>query len=144
MNFSITNPKQPQSGRPCPSVLPIRISWIETHPYASCTMSMQISYGKSTGKLTDLRTQRRCGLSHEDESWAMRTPVPRRGVPMLTEIDSCTWESPSIKQVSTSYGTYGTFRASARQTPAAPADCMDLSGNNTKFSTRTFTGKGPP
>jgi hypothetical protein len=51
-------------------------------------------------------------------------------------------ESPSIKQVSTSYGTYGTFMASARQTPAAPADCMDLSGNNTKFSARTFTGKG--
>lgn len=103
-------------------------------------MLMRTSYEKPTGKLTDLRTQRPCGLSHEDESWAVRIRVPRRGVPMLKEIDSCTWESPSIKQAGTSYRTYGTFMASARQTPAAPADCIDLSGNNTKFSTRTFKG----
>ena len=91
-------------------------------------MLVLTSYEKSTGKLTDLRTQRPCGLSHEDESWAMRTQAPRQGVPMLTEIDSCTWEAPSIKQVNTNYHTYGTFMASARQTPAAPADCIDLSG----------------
>ena len=53
-------------------------------------------------KLTGLRTRRRCGLSHGDESWAMRTPTLRQGVPRLTETDSCTWEFESVNQVSTS------------------------------------------
>ena len=142
MNFSLTQTNLKENPIRT-SVLPVRISWIETHPYASFIMLMRTSYETPAGKLTDLRTHR-CGLSHEDESWVMRTPAPRREVPMLTEIGSCTWEPPSIKHVITSCGTYGTFMASARQTPAAPADCMDLSENNTNFSNRKFTGKGPP
>ncbi len=57
---------------------------------------------EADGKLTGLRNQRRCGLSHEGESRAMRTPILRRAVPRLIEIDSCTWESKSVKQVNTS------------------------------------------
>ena len=94
MNLSLTkltqtNPKEKTMS--VSAACPNQLDWIETPPYASFTILMRTSYWEPTEKLTDLRTHRQCGLSHEDESWVMKTPAPRRGVPMLTEIDSCTW-----------------------------------------------------
>lgn len=93
----------------------------------------------SRRELTGLRIQHRCGLSHEDESWAMRTLILRQEVPRLTEIDSCTWESESVKRVSTSLWYLRHFHGVCAPNTRSPGRLYGLVWKQNKVGAKAAT-----